>query len=98
KAVCGGSTSLDPHRFLGFVLTEPLAVLFLITALLAWYPDTRVRIVTILAPMLTFLQLVLAGIGKWVGGLHVLNAFLILGMYGWLTWRLRQEQPVSAEA
>ena len=29
---------------LGFVLTEPLAVLFLITALLAWHPDTRVRI------------------------------------------------------
>jgi hypothetical protein len=22
--------------------------------------------------------------GRWVGGLHPLNAFLILGMYGWL--------------
>ena len=98
KAVCGGSTTLDPHRFLGFVLTEPLAVLFLITALLAWYPDRRVRIVSIVAPILTFVQLVLAGVGKWVGGLHVLNAVLILGMYGWLTYRLRHEQPASAGA
>ena len=96
KAVCGGSTTLDPHRFLGFVLTEPLAILFLLTALLAWYPDRRVRIVSIVAPILTFVQLVLAGIGKWVGGLHVLNAILILGMYGWLTYRLRHEQPASA--
>jgi hypothetical protein len=96
--VCGGSTTLDPHRFLGFVLTEPLALLFLITALLAWYPDKRVRVVAIVAPILTFLQLVLAGIGKWAGGLHVLNAILILGMYGWLTYRLRHEQPASAEA
>jgi hypothetical protein len=95
QAVCGGSTTLDPHRFLGFVLTQPLALLFLIAALLAWYPEKRLRIVTIVAPILTFLQLVLAGIGKWVGGLHVLNAFLILGMYGWLTYRLRHDEPVA---
>ncbi len=95
KAVCGGSTTLDPHRFLGFVLTEPLALLFLIAALLAWYPDTRLRNVTILAPILTFLQVVLAGIGKWVGGLHVLNAILILGMYGWLTYTLRRGQAAT---
>ena len=95
---CGGSTTLDPHRILGFILTEPLALLVLITALLAWYPNTRVRNVTIVAPILTFLQLVLAGIGKWVGGLHVLNAILILGMFGWLTYTLRRGQPAPAEA
>jgi len=97
KAVCGGSTTLDPHRFLGFVLTEPLAILFLISALLAWHPDTRVRMVTLLVPILTFLQVVLAGIGRWVGGLHVLNAVVVLGMYGWLTYRLRHEQTAPAE-
>ena len=96
RAVCGGSTSLDPHRFLGFLLTEPLAFLFLVTALLAWHPDLRVRVVSIVVPILTFFQLVLAGIGKWVGGLHVLNAVLILAMYGWLTYRLRHEPPGSA--
>ena len=37
KAICGGSKTLDPHRFLGFVLTQPLAILFLIAALLAFF-------------------------------------------------------------
>ena len=92
-SVCGGSTTLDPHRILGFILTQPLALLFLITALIAWHPDRRVRIVSIAAPILTFVQLILAVVGKWVGGLHVLNAVLILGMYGWLTYRLRHEEP-----
>ena len=87
-AVCGGSTTLDPHRFLGFILTLPLALLFLLAALLAWHPNKRVRIVSIAVPILTFLQLPLAGIGKWVGGLHVVDAFLILGMFGWLTHTL----------
>ena len=96
-AHCGGSKTLDPHRVLGFILTEPLAVLFLITALLAWHPNSRVRIVSIVVPLLTFLQVILAVVGKWVGGLHALNAILILGMYGWLTYRLRHEQPASAE-
>jgi hypothetical protein len=54
--------------------------------------------VTIVAPILTFVQLLLAVVGKWVGGLHVLNAILILGMYGWLTYKLRHGQPASAEA
>lgn len=96
KAVCGGSTTLDPHRILGFILTEPLALLFLLVALLAWHPNKRVRIVTIVAPILTFVQLILAVVGKWVGGLHVLNAILILAMYGWLTYTLRHKQPVEA--
>ena len=90
KAVCGGSTTLDPHRILGFILTEPLALLFLLVALLAWHPDTRVRVVAIVVPILTFVQLLLAVAGKWVGGLHVLNAILILGMYGWLSHKLRR--------
>ena len=50
-------------------------------------PGRRGRVQAV-APILTFVQLVLAGIGKWVGSLHVLNAVLILGMYGWLTYRL----------
>ena len=95
---CGGSTTLDPHRILGFILTEPLALLFLIAALLAWHSNRRVRIVAIVAPILTFVQLILAVVGKWAGGLHVLNAILILGMYGWLTYTLRHERSVPAEA
>jgi hypothetical protein len=97
-AVCGGSTALDPHRILGFILTLPLALLFLVAALLAWHPDKRVRIVSILVPILTFVQLLLAAIGKWVGGLHVLNAVLILGMFGWLTHTLRHKPSGEARS
>jgi len=95
---CGGSTTLDPHRILGFILTEPLALLFLIVALVAWLPNRRVRIVSIVAPILTFVQLLLAVVGKWVGGLHVLNAILILAMYGWLAHTLWHQRPTAHEA
>src|SRR5437762_10762275 len=50
------SKTLDPHRALGFFLTMPGALLFLIVALLAWHPNKRVRIVSIVAPILTFVQ------------------------------------------
>jgi uncharacterized membrane protein len=91
------STTLDAHRGLGFFLTMPGALLFLIVALLAWHPDTRVRVVSIVVPILTFIQMILAGIGGWVGGLHPVNAILVLGMYGWLAWTLfKQPQDTVA--
>ena len=52
----GTSTTLDAHRALGFFLTLPGAVLFLICALIAWLPNKRVRIISIVAPILTFVQ------------------------------------------
>src|SRR5437588_13128987 len=45
--------TLDPHRALGFILTEPVAILFLIVALLAWHPDVKVRRIPLLLPFLT---------------------------------------------
>ncbi len=87
----GTSTTLDAHRALGFFLTLPGAVLFLICALIAWLPDKRVRIISIVAPILTFVQVILPGLGRWGGALHPVNAILILGMYGWLFHTLRKE-------
>ena len=99
SACSGNSKTLDAHRALGFILTFPGALLFLICALLAWHPNTRVRVVSIVVAFLTFLQTFLAGIGGFVaGGLHPVNAFIVLGMYGWLTRALRQEQPETATA
>jgi hypothetical protein len=92
----GGSGTLDAHRGLGFFLTMPGALLFLIVALIAWHPNMRIRVVSIVLPFLTFLQMILAGIGKWVGGLHPVNAILVLGLFGWLFYALRQEQPQEA--
>ena len=96
----GNSKTLDAHRALGFILTLPGALLFLIVALLAWVPDKRIRIVSILAPILTFVQVILPGLGRWGGALHPVNAIVILLMYGWLffTLRKRTREPVTASA
>jgi hypothetical protein len=87
--------TLDPHRALGFIITNPLALLFLICALLAWLPSTRLRTISIVVPILTFIQMILAGAGRWAGGLHPVNAILILGLYGYLAYQLRQPQEAT---
>ena len=96
-AQCSGNTkSLDPHRALGFFLTFPGAILFLIVALLAWHPVSRVRIVSIVVPILAFVQMILPGAGRWVAALQPVNAMLLLGLFGWLFYTLRQEQEEPA--
>ena len=94
----GNSQTLDAHRALGFFLTFPGAILFLIVALVAWHPNTRIRTISIVAPILTFVQMILPALGRWGGALHPVNAFLILGMYGWLFYTLRKEAPEAATA
>ena len=93
----GNSKSLDAHRALGFFLTLPGALLFLICALIAWLPDKRMRVISILVPILTFVQMILPGGGRWVGALHPVNAILILAMYGWLFHALKKA-PAAEEA
>ena len=91
-AHCAGNTNtLDAHRALGFFLTFFGAILFLIVALVAWHANKRIRTISIVAPVLTFVQMLLPGGGRWVGALHPVNAFLILFMYGWLFYTLRKE-------
>ena len=90
------SKTLDAHRALGFFLTLPGALLFLIVALLAWHANKRTRTISILAPILAFLQTVFAAIGNWVGGLHVLNGVLVLGLFTWLAITLRQPREAAA--
>ena len=88
--------TLDPHRALGFILTEPVAILFLIVALLAWHPDVKVRRLSIFLPFLTFAQAPLAWGGRWSGMFHPLNAFLLLALYGWLSGRLHRGARTAA--
>jgi hypothetical protein len=89
--------TLDPHRALGFILTEPVALLFLIVALLAWHPSVKIRRISILLPFLTFAQAPLAWGGRWSGMFHPLNAFLLLGLYGWLSGQLHRGARVADE-
>ena len=93
----GNSKTLDAHRALGFFLTFPGAILFLIVALVAWHPNTRIRTISIVVPILTFIQMILPGTGRWGAALHPVNAILILGMYGWLFHALRKEGSQTAE-
>jgi hypothetical protein len=89
----GNSKTLDAHRALGFFLTFFGAILFLIVALVAWNSNKRVRVISIVAPILTFVQMILPGTGRWGAALHPVNAFLILGMYLWLFLTLRRAAP-----
>jgi hypothetical protein len=93
----GNSKTLDAHRALGFFLTFPGAILFLIVALLAWHPNSRIRTISIVVPILTFVQIILPGLGRWGGALHPVNAILVLGLFGWLFYTLRRE-PTAAPA
>jgi hypothetical protein len=98
KKDIGDAKTLDPHRVVGFLLTEPIALLFLIVALLAWLPDRKERRVSLILPFLTFAQAPLAWGGRWSGAFHPLNAFLLLALYGWLSGRLwRQARASSAK-
>ena len=93
--------TLDPHRALGFILAEPAALILLILALLAWFPDRRMRWISIALPFLIFLQDPLSWGGRWSGAFHPLNAILVLGLLVWLARRLwtgREETAVPASA
>ena len=48
-------------------------------------------------PILTFVQMILPGTGRWGGALHPVNAILILAMYGWLFHALKKA-PAAEEA
>jgi thiol:disulfide interchange protein len=50
------------------------------------------------APILTFVQMILPALGRWGGALRPVNAFLILGMSGWLFYTLRKEASEVATA
>lgn len=91
--------TLDPHRGLGYILAEPGALILLILALLAWFPDRRMRWISIALPFLIFLQDPLSWGGRWSGAFHPLNAILVLALLGWLARRLWSGgETVAAEA
>ena len=79
--------TLDPHRALGFIISHAVGLLLLIVAALAWLPNKRLRWMSIAGPVLLFLQPFLTE-GRWAGAFHPVNAFLILGLLGYLAHRL----------
>lgn len=76
-----------PHAILGSFILLGSLLLFLI-ALGARLGRNRV-LWSLAVPVLVFLQLILAGVGEdssFVGALHVVNALVITGLLGWLTY------------
>ena len=82
--------SLDAHRGLGFFLADLGAILFLVITLLWWPRNKRFLGLYILLAVLLFVQALLPSAGRWVAAFHPLNAFVILGLVGYLSsqwWR-----------
>ena len=88
---------LDLHRDFGFFISQPGALLLLILALLAWLPGTRLRTLSIVFPILLIVQSILPSAGRWVSALHPLNAFVILGMVGYLSWSFWRGGALATE-
>lgn len=86
---------LDLHRDFGFFIAQPGALLLLILAVLAWFPSTRLRVLSIVLPILLIVQSILPSASRWVAALHPVNAFVILGLVGYLSWVL-WKQPEAA--
>lgn len=88
----------DPHTGFGYIVFLGAVLLFLIA--LASRPGRRGVLWALAVPLLVALQIVLAWIGEsvgWLGFLHPINAFVILGVLGSLTgrlWRGRAAAPV----
>jgi heme A synthase len=88
----------DPHTGFGYIVFLGAVLLFLIA--LASRPGRRGVLWALAVPLLVILQIVLAWIGEsvgWLGFLHPINAFVILGVLGSLTgrlWRGRTGAPV----
>jgi hypothetical protein len=102
-ATIDNAKSLDPHRGVGFLLTDVFAVLILLLVLLAW-PPAKLLVLWIVLAVLAFVQGILAGVGfnHWVIGMfHPVNALVLLGLSGWLAhyaWRVGRsaEKPPAA--
>jgi hypothetical protein len=103
----GKASSLNPHRDLGWALTEFGGAALLLATLIAWRRPLRDRVGKyVLLCLLGFpVQPVLAAVGedhRIVGMFHPVNALLLLGLSGSLTrtaWaEARSGEPVPAAA
>jgi hypothetical protein len=83
----------SPHGGLGFFIVVALLLLFLVSL---GTNRGRNRILLTLALFLDgILQMILAGVGEdsaAVGGLHPVNALVLLGLTGYLAWSAWQEE------
>jgi thiol:disulfide interchange protein len=54
-------------------------------------------VLSILLPILLIVQSLLPAAGRWVSALHPVNAFVILGMVGYLSWTFWRGAAMAEE-
>ena len=80
------ATSIDPHRAFAGVIAL-VAILMFVAALVARTSTRRIWVSILIAVLAEPVQPLLAAGGEhqhWVGGLHVIDAVVILGLAGWM--------------
>jgi hypothetical protein len=80
------ATSIDPHRAFGDVIAL-IALLMFIAALVARTSKAKIWVSISIVILAAVVQSLLATGGEhqhWVGGLHVLDGLVILGLAGWM--------------
>lgn len=105
-ATIDNAKSLDPHRGLGWILSDFGGILMLLLVLLAW-PSRRLLGSWVVLAVLAFFQGVLASSGyhHWgLGMLHPVNAIILLGLsgrlahYAWTTGKRADAVTAPATA
>ncbi|HEX4655413.1 MAG TPA: DUF6220 domain-containing protein [Mycobacteriales bacterium] len=80
------ATALDPHRAVAGVIAL-IAILMFIAALVARTSRAKIWVSILTAVLAEVVQALLAAGGEhqhWVGGLHVIDGLIILGLAGWM--------------
>jgi hypothetical protein len=80
---------LDPHAATGHLLFIPVSIVLLLLILIAWTGPRSIG-ATVGLVVLMLIQIILGGVGEdapVLGGLHPLNALVILMLSSFLTWR-----------
>ena len=88
---------LELHRGFGFIIAQPGALILLILAFLAWFRNTRLRVLSIVFPILLIVQSILPSASRWISALHPVNAFILLGMAGYLSWTFWRGGALAAQ-
>ena len=88
---------LELHRGFGFFIAQPGALILLILAFLAWFRSTRLRVLSIVFPILLIVQSILPSASRWISALHPVNAFILLGMAAYLSWAFWRGGALAAE-
>ena len=86
--------ALDLHRDFGWIISNPVALLVLLIALLWWPRNKRWLGLYVLLFVLMIVQSFLPEGGRWIAALHPVFAVVLLGLLGYLSyawWRGRED-------